>query len=466
LRGAEGHAEGAKVNARQAGADAARILAHAERSILAAMSLAASKVTAKTQTPQMAARNVRMATTAALGAASTRLAVVYGQAAKNATGQAGTLPDAPGQVSAAILRAQQDAGIAFRAVLAAAGAEGSRVPPPSSPYRRITDKAKRGNKTAPQAAAAALAAIRARGLTGYVSPGGRRQTLAGYGERAVRTATARLARNPVMSQIAARREALLAVHVQAVSAALGTAMARLDTESAVTRFRSDTRVTSTATPEVAKRWRKEAAQAAASSVLGNLGSDPSLLAAISDLITAGLAEGEADAMAVAAQDQGLGSLDIAAAVAAAVARLAGDSTAGQRVRDAASGLAGAVAAAVARVLAGSGQDSTEDEVAEAMRSAASAASGRWTDWALWGAFGAGAVSLWRRAASAFSGAFSQSVLIDWDTDSSPCALCSDNASGSPYAPEDVPSYPGHGNCRCSLSTEASLPSSWLNAFLS
>ena len=127
-----------------AGAEAARILTAAERAILASMSSLARMAATGLVTPQMARRKARVATSAALGSASVKLQAVYDRTAKQVTGETGPLPDAPGQVAAAVLRAQKDADVAFGAVLAAAGADGARMPPPSSPYRKIVSKAQRG----------------------------------------------------------------------------------------------------------------------------------------------------------------------------------------------------------------------------------------------------------------------------------------------------------------------------------
>lgn len=455
----------ARDDARQAGAAAEKILAAAEKSILIAMVPIAAKALAGTITPLKAKRDAYRAALGYFRAASSRLGMLYLGIVKDITGEGGKLPDAPGQVSAAILHASRDAALAFGAVMAATGVPDWKKP--RDPYRHMVSWAvNRSGGPGTKAAQTLVAAMKVRGLTGYVTPKGHRQPLAAYAERAVRTATARLARSPVTSEIAARREALLAVHAKAVSAAVESAVSLAGARGAVAAFRTDVRVTSTSPSEnVAKRWRREAAQSAASAWLASLGGNPAVLAAVSDLTMAGMAEGEADAMAVAAQDQGHGSLNISAAQAAAAGRLQGDYHVSQQARESAAGLAGTVVNAVARALAASGEDSSEDETAGAMRSAASTAAGRWTDWALWGAFGAGAVSLWKRAASALGGLFT-SVDVYWTNDSSPCVLCQENANGSPYAPEDVPPYPGHNRCRCSLESNARLPLSWLAAFLS
>ena len=461
-------------HARAAGTEAAQILTGAERAIFAAMASAAARVATGSLAAQMATRKVRVSTAAELGAASSRLRAVYGRAAKQATGEAGPLPDAPSQVAAAILHAQHDAGVAFGAVLAAMGAEGSRMPPPSSPYRRIVNRAQRGTGAGLPAARLALAAISERGLTGYVSPKGRRWPLAAYAERAVRTSVARLAKAPFTSEIAARREALLARHTAAIGAAWNGAVRDLDPSIPAAAFRRDSRVTSQAPDAtVAKRWRTEAASGAVAGWLAGIyqsGGYGALLAALGNVVRDGMAEGEADAMAAAAYQQHLGAFDTDAAFTAALATLAGDYGVTRQAQEAAAGLIAAASAGVARALAGQPDDAGEDEDAEAVRGAVSGggfgALGRAVDYALWGAFGTGAIGLWKRAASALGGMFSPTVLVTWEDTASACLLCQQNAAGSPYAPEDVPPFPAHGSCRCDLSSEAQLPLSFLAPFLS
>ena len=460
-------------HAKAAGAGAQRILTAAEKAILESMTAAAAKAVTGLLTAQMAKRNVRISVAAALGAASARLQAVYGQAAKQVTGDAGPLPDAPGQVAAAILHAQHDADVAFGAVLAAAGADGSRMPPPSSPYRRIVGRAQRGAGPGLPAARAALAAVTGRGLTGYVSQRGRRWSLAAYGERAVRTATAKLAKAPFTSEITARREALLAKHVAAVTSAWNETVKGLDASSAVQAFRRDSRTSSAAgDAALAKRWRQEAASAAVQGWLAGIyqaAAYGALAGALEDAVRDGMAEGEADAMAAAAYQQRLGTFDTDAAFAAALATLQGDYGVTRQAQEAAAGLIAGAAADAARALAGTEDDSDEEEAAGALKGSVSgnavSAVGRWVERALFGAIGAGGIALWRRAAAALGGLFGNVELISWDTDSSPCVLCSQNAADGPYLPQDVPPYLAHPNCRCSLSSAGNLPSSWLASFL-
>ena len=457
-------------HAKHAGAEAQRITAAAEHTILAAMTAAAAKVATGTLTPLQARRRIKATTAATLGAASTRLQAVYDHAVNQVTGETGPLPDAPGQVSAAILRAQQDAEVAFGAVLAAMGADGSRMPPPSSPYRKIVDRAQRGAGPGLPAARAALTAITARGLTGYVSQKGHRSPLVAYTERAVRTATVKLAKAPFTAEITARREALLQGHLAAVATAWGKASANLNPSDVVTAFQGDSRATSSAPDAaVAKRWQQEAASSAATGWIAGVygsGGYSGLTAALENVIRDGMAEGEADAMAAAAWQQNLGPFNTDAAFTAALATLAGDYGVTRQAQEAAQGLIAGAALDVARVLAR--EDGSEEETAEAVKAALTGGSavGRWVEKAVWGAFGAGGIALWKRAASALGGLFGSGVeMISWDTDSSPCVLCAENASDGPYLPADVPPYLAHPSCRCSLSSVGNLPSSWLASFL-
>jgi hypothetical protein len=462
----------ARDNAANAGQAAAAILAAAQRAVLAAMAREAASAIRGTIPPPLARKRFAGDAAVELGRASAALRDVYARAVRDATGKDGPLPDAPGQVATAILRAQQDADTAFGAVLAAAlgPGNGTRMPPSSSPYRRIVTSARRQGAHG-KAAAAVLDAIEARGLTGYVSPAGRRQPLAAYGQRAVRTATAQLARMPVMSEITARRGALLAQHTAAVGAAWKQAAAGLDAGTAVAAFRGDVRVTSAAgSPQVAKRWRKEAADSAALILLSHIwrtAGYAALLRSLESMARDGIAEGEADAMAMAAHAQRLGAFRIADAFTAAAARLKDDMAVTRMAQEAAENLARGVAADIARVLASAAADASESEIAAGADSFLSGddvpAVARWTEEMLWSAYGAGAVALWQRAAAGnLAGA---TVLIDWNVDSSPCAICQENADGSPYLPYEVPPMPQHPRCRCWYSSDVRLPVSVLAPFL-
>jgi hypothetical protein len=461
----------ARDDADRAGKAASAALSEAQEAILAAMVSGAARAVRGTVTPQGARRRLADDAAAELGRASAALRDVYARAVHGITGKAGPLPDAPAQVATAVLRAQQDADTAFGAVLAAAlgPGNGTRMPPPSSPYRRIADSAAR-QPTPAKAAAAALDAIGQRGLTGYVTPAGRHRPLAAYGQRAVRTATAALARMPVMSEIASRRNALLAQYTAAVGAAWNQAAQGLNPLDALTAFRADPRVNSAAPAAVVKRWRQESARTAALALLSHMWRQAgyaALLRALQDAARDGMAEGEADAMAMAAHAQRLGAFRIADAFTAAAARYRDDMGAARMAQETAENLARGMAADIARMMANAAASASDAEITAAMDSFLFGddvpAVARWTEEMLWSAYGAGAVRLWQRvAAGNLAGA---SVEVEWETDSSPCAVCEENAAGSPYLPYDVPPMPQHRGCRCWLTTRTHLPVSVLAPFL-
>ncbi len=458
----------ARQDSASAGKAAGDALALAERHIIAAMTTAAASVVRGRTPPAVARRRVQRSADMILHTASAALATIYDQAVHGITGQPGTLPSAPGQVAAAILRAQSDTGTAFGAVLSAAlgTAPGVRRPPPASPYSRIAASAAR-QPTPGKAALAAIDAISGRGLTGYVTPSGRRQPLAAYGARAVRVAVSQLARKPVLAEITARRDQLLDHHAAAVAAAWKQAAGELKASQALRMYRADSRVVSAAgDPAVAVRWRKEAAAAAILAMLSGMyrtAGYAALIAALEDMIRDGMAEGEADALALAAHGQGQAGFSLAAAFAAAQARLDEDMSVARQAQEAAAGIVAGTASEAARALAASkdGEDDSGEEAEEAL--AGSSAASRWADWSLWSAFGAGAVSLYRRiSAGMFTG---QGLMVDWNTDSSPCELCQENEDDGPYTPDNVPPYPGHPNCRCWLSSDSRIPASLMGQFL-
>jgi hypothetical protein len=454
----------ARDDADRAGKAASAALSEAQEAILAAMASGAARAIRGTVTPQGARRRLADDAAAELGRASAALRDVYARAVCGITGKDGPLPDAPAQVAAAVLRAQQDADTAFGAVLAAAlgPGNGTRMPPPSSPYRRIAGSAAR-QPTPAKAAAAALDAIGQRGLTGYVTHEGRRVPLAAYGQQTVKAAAVHTARMPAVPEITARRSALAAKHEKAVTAAWAAAVQGLDVSQAAAAFQGDSRMASAAgSPAVAARWRQEAAQSAASALLGGVyrsaGWD-GFQGALEAMTADGMAEGEADAMLLAASRQHVEGFSAAAAFAAALAGLRGDMSAARQAQETAGRIVTGAAADTARALAGAGGDGEED-AGEALENGGAAS--RWTNFGLWAAFGAGAMALYRRLA--YGDMLSDGILIDWIDSASACVLCQQNAGGSPYAPADVPSYPGHNHCQCVLSTSSSLPVSLLSQF--
>lgn len=246
----------------------------------------------------------------------------------------------------------------------------------------------------------------------------------------------------------------------------------LDARSAVTAYRGDSRVTSAAlNPSVAKRWQREAALAASLGLVSAIYRSrkyAELVAAVEQAIRDGIAEGEADVMAYAAAAQRLGPFSAGRAFAAALDRLQGDYGPARDAQEAAERMIKGAAADVARALADADVERSLDEVAAYVDTFLTGdevgAVARWTEQALWSAFGAGQVALYRQAAPRMTAGIG--LLVEWETDSDPCATCAANRDGGPYAPEDVPPYPGHPNhCRCWLSTDARFPVSMLAPFL-
>jgi len=273
-----------------------------------------------------------------------------------------------------------------------------------------------------------------------------------------------------MSMVTARRDALLTQHSAAVGAAWNAVGSALDPQEALAAFRADARMNSAGSPGVLKRWRQESASSAALILLSRIwrtAGYASLLAALGNAVRDGMAEGEADAMAIAAHAQRLGAFSIAEAFTAAAQQYRDDTAAETTARETAESLANGVARDIARVLASAAADASDAEIVAAidgvLRGDEVPAVARWTEEALWSAYGAGAVRLWQRAAAGnLAGA---SILIDWNTDSSPCAACQENEDGSPYLPYEVPPMPQHLRCRCWYSSDVRLPVSVLAPFL-
>jgi hypothetical protein len=456
----------AREEARQAGADVAGALTSAEHGIHTAMANALSRLDAGTLTPLQARKNVRLESATSLGNASRRIRAVHAKAALSLGGEDAVLPSAPGQVDAAVLTAQHDADVAFRAILGAYG--GTSLLPGSSRWRKVTDRAvTQARGEGRQAAVLALRAVAAAGFAGYITPAGKRQELASYGQRVTRAAVTALARMPVSGVIEARREALLARHTGAVALAWGRASARVDPKAVAGAYQGDPLLWSASSnPDTMKAWRQQAAKSAALGAMNSVYQSPAypaLVAALETMIGEGMAEGEADALAIAAAVQQLGPFNLGAAFAAALASLKDDTGTGSRAQAAAAGLITAMGNALARVLGSHGPDGDglDDDARDVLAGGKTLA--RAVDWSLWGAFGAGAVALFKRIAGSSEDA--GQVLLDWTTDISPCALCQSNADGNPYTPDDLPGYPGHSNCRCSVDPASDVPVSFLAAYL-
>jgi uncharacterized HAD superfamily protein len=268
----------------------------------------------------------------------------------------------------------------------------------------------------------------------------------------------------IWATVYARRDRLLRKHVKLVMAAWNDCVKPLDASQLVQRFRADAYLTSeSATKDPQKQWWQDVATAAAlgwlRAVYRSDGYD-ALVAAVEDAIRSGMAEGEADALALAASRQGKTGFSIAAAFKAAYGRLADDQSVSQQAAD-----------TVTRIIDGAGNDlgrrlasmagSSADDMAAAIDDMASGddvnSVDTGTDWALSAALLGGALSLYG-AVNADS-----PVLLNWITagDARVCPTCSGYEDNSPYLPGDVPDYP-HPRCRCSVDL---APDSGSSSFL-
>lgn len=248
-------------------------------------------------------------------------------------------------------------------------------------------------------------------------------------------------------------------------------MGELSPRDLVRDFREDAGVVAkaAATQEQQQQdWWKGVAVAAAVSWLGALYQAKgyaALVAAIEDAVRAGMAEGEADALAAAAARQGVTGLDIAEAFAQAYGRLEGDPGVSQRAQETLERIVQGAAADLGRQLAedagaGKGQQDMISGVRGLLTGAVRSVRSWITD-GMWGALGAGVLGLLSRATGGGGNA-----LVNWVTDGDPCAACQDNEAGSPYAPEDVPPYPMHPHCECELDPAGNIPSSFFAGLLS
>lgn len=270
----------------------------------------------------------------------------------------------------------------------------------------------------------------------------------------------------------ARRDRLLARHLRAVLAAWNDLVKPLDARQLARAFRSAAYITSeTVSPDV-KFWRDTGITAALAWLRAILHADgyPALVAALEDAIRAGMAEGEADALALAASRQGKTGFRIADAFAAAYERLAGDPSISQQAHDAAAALTDAAAGDVGRRLASlAGDDGGEDDMTAGVAGVMDAgqATERGTDWALWAGIGLGAKALYSRVADAIGGMLGGLVEVDWVTasDGKVCVTCQGNEDDGPYSPDDLPAYPAHPRCRCSTQSRTRFPLSFLAPYL-
>jgi hypothetical protein len=281
-----------------------------------------------------------------------------------------------------------------------------------------------------------------------------------------------------------RRERLLRKHLRSVLAAWRDCTAALDPRDVVRRFRRDTYMTEAVTKDPQKKWWQEAGKAAALGWLYAVyhadGYD-ALVAAMTEAIREGMAEGEAGALALAASRQGKTGFRIADAFKAAYARLANDHGITQKAAAAVTAIIDGTANDVGRRLASlAGDGASEDDMTSGARDVLNTGQALRVTLqdALWAAMGAAALALFTRAATGqpppgappSPGEPPQPppgmIMVNWVTESgNPCQACLDNEAGSPYAPQDVPSLPQHPRCQCAIYAADDIPSSFFAAYL-
>ena len=187
-----------------------------------------------------------------------------------------------------------------------------------------------------------------------------------------------------------------------------------------------------------------------------------LVQALEDAIRAGMADGEAAALAVAASRQGHQGFDLEAAFAAAYDRLEGDATVTSLAHDMLTQMIDGAGGDLGRHLASqTGQDATYDDMLTGTWGCISGdqvrAPATWTDLAFWKGVGLGVLAAFQAAGLGS---------VSWKTGGpNPCAKCLENEAGSPYQIWAVPDFPAHPNCHCNLTTAESLPKRMFAAFL-
>ena len=257
----------------------------------------------------------------------------------------------------------------------------------------------------------------------------------------------------IWATIYARRDALIRKHTKRVMAAWNAIVRDLDTRQLVSRFRSAIYLPAETTNPHGQFWRDTAIATALAWLrqIYTASGFGDLVAAITDAIRSGMAEGEAGALALAASRQGKTGFGIAAAFKTAYKRLGGSFTIGSKAQD-----------AVTRIIDGAGSDAgrklaslaADGASAGDMNSAAEdVVSGPgvqsvsiWLDWAMYAAIGTAALDLYGSA---------NAQTVKWITagDRYVCASCETNEADSPFPVDDVPPYPGHPRCRCYLDSD-------------
>lgn len=290
-----------------------------------------------------------------------------------------------------------------------------------------------------------------------------------------------------------RRQELLTGHERAVLAAWNDLTAGLSPLALVRQFKADAGLVAKLADPDRSHWKDRGRDAALAwlSTLEQRKGWAALTAAIEDAIRDGMAEGEADSLAVAADRQGVRDFSFAAAFTAAALALQGDPDVSRKAHDTAQAILAGTAAALSVTLAdGAGNDASDDELAGAVTADVTGPDVKPVRYsladALWTAAGAGLTRLVGRLLSGSPSPPAPSpeagpaappappppapepglALINWVCEGgSPCITCQDNRGGSPYAPQDVPRYLAHNHCMCALYLASDVPSSFFAAYL-
>ena len=179
----------------------------------------------------------------------------------------------------------------------------------------------------------------------------------------------------IWGDIYARREKLLTKHARAVAAAWDACIAELGSpaqrRAVVPRRRGEASPSSpTRTPSAGRTWAP-LPRSHGSTRLARTKGYPALVAAIEDAIRSGMAEGEADALALAADRQGVAGFKIDRAFRAAYERLADDGEISRKAADAAESMIDGAATDTGRALADQAEhDGTEQDMTAAAGEAA------------------------------------------------------------------------------------------------
>lgn len=279
----------------------------------------------------------------------------------------------------------------------------------------------------------------------------------------------------IRAGIRERREKLLAAHLKAITAAWNACIADLDDPAAVTRrYRRDIHAAAgTVTKDPQKAWWRDTGTATALTWLNGIyhaDGYQALVLAAEEALLDGMAEGEADALAIAAARQGKTGFAIGRAFTGARERLDGSHLAGQPALDAiAAMIAGAANDTGRRLAKLTGDGASEDDMTSAVTDLTSGDDIRavrtWTDHALWKAIGAGILALYGRISGGLATLAAVSVAWVTEGDRKVCPACLANAANGPYPHDEVPSYPAHPGDRCDLETRQRLPLRFLAPFL-